>query len=970
MKIFLLAFLASSLYAVTPDCQTKFTVTNDPTIGGSSPTVQAPGSSTAFLNVGGTVCTAWTLIYTSTGFTQASLQFEESTAPTGPWTSWPGQVLYGQVPFVVTSSNKTGYINLLGTYNYVRLTMPFLTGVGTVYVQLYGWVNPANVGSIVNYPSQGGSATPIGSAGGILAGSYPNPSAGTTLSTAITQAGTALQPGVGTTVNGQSCIINASCTIMAVPSGLPATAVIGSNSGGAALDITGAVQQNASHVSILRDIPSVINYGAYGDYIMLSTLTAGTRCSISGTGVLTCATASFVAADAVAPAKVACIENWSASLPVCIAIQSVTDSTHVQLASSPPGGAFSGAVVGYGHDDTTAFQNAGNAGSFQVPARSQTVSPVGFAGYLVNGNVAYTSPLRIYGEGAEVRIFSANTTTATPVFQLDFTNPGNGNTKMGIDGIGFYGSAALGGANSTFMLQFGGTNGCTNCILDNDSFFNNALAFETAEKAFYNRIRNFFFFGNTTAYRLTTYVSGGGESIEFDGGAFQFGGDASTDTSACIQIQGNANVTFKNLSMIACGASGTAVGGFASFDKVHMEAGGLTGLTNPYFTLTGSMVIAIKQPQDMLVGTTGGTGPQYFATINNGAAVLDIEGNGSVNDFQFVASSPVLVQNTTGSVIIRNTILRPTVSYLSTTTGYTTYVDPTPLPDLTTTATTYTAAQNTGQVFCIGGTTQVNLPAIPWPGEKITVTNIGNTTCTISANGQNIYKSPNATAASTAVLPTQSSVIFTYQFFGYGGWFTTPNSPFVPGTGLMGTFGDSNSAATFVVFGGGTGRAGVGYNPTDTSLYLASSSSNGVEICPSTTVSGPTCSTKWANTGTVSKWNSETTAGIGVPYALYSANRTDTTTPSAITLLTGLTGTFKVNVVSDALGSICTNAVSLGFTSAGGAQTPIIIAASATGGQTSYLLDIASGNLTLTPTIVGTCTGGGFKTFIQVERKQ
>lgn len=123
--------------------------------------------------------------------------------------------------------------------------------------------------------------------------------------------------------------------------------------------------------------------------------------------------------------------------------------------------------------------------------------------------------------------------------------------------------------------------------------------------------------------------------------------------------------------------------------------------------------------------------------------------------------------------------------------------------------------------------------------------------------------------------------------------------------------------------------------------------------------------------GVLTKENNETTAGIGNPYILFSANRTDTTTPSAITLLTGLTGMFAVNVRTDALGTICSNTVTLGFTSAFGAETPTIISTTTTVGQaSSYLVDIASGNLTLTPTIALTCTGSGFKTFIQVERKQ
>lgn len=155
-----LLFSGSLALAVTPDCTQKYIITNDGSINpATSQNVYTVGVTPPIPNLTGTICQAWTVIYSMSGFTQISMQVETSSARNGVYVAWPGTVNYGQVPWTPTASNSQGYLNLTGTYNFLRVSTPFAQGTGTVYVQLFGWVNPANVGSIINYPIPGGSGS-------------------------------------------------------------------------------------------------------------------------------------------------------------------------------------------------------------------------------------------------------------------------------------------------------------------------------------------------------------------------------------------------------------------------------------------------------------------------------------------------------------------------------------------------------------------------------------------------------------------------------------------------------------------------------------------------------------------------------------------------------------------------------------------------------------------------------------------
>lgn len=172
-----LLFSGSLSLAVTPDCTQIYEFTNDTSIGSqiiAGGQVLPPGPTSPINNTGGSACTAWTIVYSVSGFAQISGQLETSSVGGGPYVLWPGTVSYGSMPFTaVPESNQSwGYANLIGTYNYLRINIPFLIGTGVLKVNVYGWINSANVGSIINYPVFGSAGIVGGGTSGQFA-TYP-----------------------------------------------------------------------------------------------------------------------------------------------------------------------------------------------------------------------------------------------------------------------------------------------------------------------------------------------------------------------------------------------------------------------------------------------------------------------------------------------------------------------------------------------------------------------------------------------------------------------------------------------------------------------------------------------------------------------------------------------------------------------------------------------------------------------------
>jgi hypothetical protein len=163
-KLVVVFALALPLCAVTPDCTASLQFTNDPAVQPNGTTILPLSGAPAppiNNNLGGSACQAWTLLYSFVGITASSLEVDTSATQSGPYVIWSGTVNYGSNPY---QTNTNGYVNLTGTYNYLRMSANFISGVGTITIQAFGWINPANVGSILNYPinAGGGGISSVG----------------------------------------------------------------------------------------------------------------------------------------------------------------------------------------------------------------------------------------------------------------------------------------------------------------------------------------------------------------------------------------------------------------------------------------------------------------------------------------------------------------------------------------------------------------------------------------------------------------------------------------------------------------------------------------------------------------------------------------------------------------------------------------------------------------------------------------
>ena len=157
------ALACGAAYAVTPDCSKTLQLTNDPTVQPNGTTIVSLSGAPAppiNNNLGGSSCQAWTFLYSFSGVLASSVEIDTASTSSGPFILFPGTINYGSNPY---NSSKNGYTNLTGTYNYLKINVRYLFGIGTITVQAFGWINPANVGSIVNYPTSGGGSGTVGS---------------------------------------------------------------------------------------------------------------------------------------------------------------------------------------------------------------------------------------------------------------------------------------------------------------------------------------------------------------------------------------------------------------------------------------------------------------------------------------------------------------------------------------------------------------------------------------------------------------------------------------------------------------------------------------------------------------------------------------------------------------------------------------------------------------------------------------
>ena len=177
MNKFFIGFLFSlPLLAQTgsgsPNCQQTYELTNRTTEQTDGVTVIAISGGTARIpqiNNKNLLCNSWIMTTAVDGLSALSLSLQDgqNTYTVGggtatSWANWEGTVVSGTNPTTaITSSTLT----VTGYYPWVSINLASSTGTGSIYITLYGWKSPALIG--LNAPT--------GTAGGNLAGTYPNP---------------------------------------------------------------------------------------------------------------------------------------------------------------------------------------------------------------------------------------------------------------------------------------------------------------------------------------------------------------------------------------------------------------------------------------------------------------------------------------------------------------------------------------------------------------------------------------------------------------------------------------------------------------------------------------------------------------------------------------------------------------------------------------------------------------------------
>lgn len=501
----------------------------------------------------------------------------------------------------------------------------------------------------------------------------------------------------------------------------------GSNQILTTLPFTGTVQQTQTAVN--SQIPNIKAFGAYGD-----TIYAGTtpRCGITaGSTTLTCTTAApFVPSDATAPAKAICIEKGvSSTQNLCTTIATYISATQVTLATPATVSVPSGIMI-FGHDDTAAFQAAAATGvNFQIASN---------ANYWVNGSVVFNEPILMSSIGVSGTVYCMSQTAQC--FQWNYTASGqnlaSNNFMSGAENVNFQGPDVINGGVGTsggvLFGQSGSGGGAVGANLTQVVIEHFGIDFEIAEGSFYNHIKNSYLRFAGMAFYLPPVVALGGESIEFDGTVIQLSGASAADSSHCIDIEGDAEISFKSGSFIACGLTQNGTG---TTQLIAMHHENQNSETTPDINLTASGNIVIDAP-NAIIGLTGSSGePTTFAAAS--AGLITIRDGYFLNE---TGASPNLISisgSGKGRVYGKNIISGGLGDYLGTPGGSDSYVEPTNIPVSTTVP--YTALQTDGILYCNGGTAAISLQSAPYSNEEIFVRNLSTTqTCIVTGNSGNI----------------------------------------------------------------------------------------------------------------------------------------------------------------------------------------------------------------------------------------
>jgi hypothetical protein len=87
-------------------------------------------------------CTSWTMAWTSTGFSAASVQFEsapDSAGSPGTWVAFAGTVVSGLNPSTIANTGQQATVRFFGYQPWVRINFQSKTGTGTIHVIAFGF---------------------------------------------------------------------------------------------------------------------------------------------------------------------------------------------------------------------------------------------------------------------------------------------------------------------------------------------------------------------------------------------------------------------------------------------------------------------------------------------------------------------------------------------------------------------------------------------------------------------------------------------------------------------------------------------------------------------------------------------------------------------------------------------------------------------------------------------------------------